>query len=200
MAKNKQAGKFSARDLLAKYQKEDIPQTNGTEVTREKDVDTFDYNEQVNEKILEYNKNILTLDPKYTSLKPLKKIIVRVFLKDMKRSAGGFLLPNVVMVKRQTNSGMGAVAGEIEAPPYSKKAVIVAVPAHYKDYMPVGTQIYLEEDVIEAHAVGTSQEALIRIKNAFVHPEAGLNQIPQTPDHEDYGYLAIPYEAISFIA
>lgn len=198
MAKNKPANKYSARDLLLKMQKEDISETTGMEKTREKDIEVSDYNDELNNQIIKYNSEIFNLDPEYTSLRPLKKLIVRVFLKEMKRTNGGLLIPNVVMVKKPTQSGIDYV-GEVEAPPYSKKAIVVAVPKHFEEYMKPGTVIILEDEVIEASVLGRSQEATVRIKNAFVHPEKNLSQFPENPSSADYGYLAIPYEAISFI-
>ena len=197
MSKNKPAGKFSQRDLLLKYQKEDIKETTGLEKIREQDIEVFDMNEDTNNKVIEYNKNIMTLDSDYSSLKPTKKLVVRAFMKELVRTEKGTLIPNYIPVSKPTTSGIGS-SGVVEAPPYTRKVVVVAVPEHYQG-VKQGDILYLSEDTIKAFAKGNGNEATIHVKDAFIHPESNLSNIPDSISHKDYGYLLIEYHQIEFI-
>jgi hypothetical protein len=191
--KKKPLHKTTIKDLTPLLEKgQSQPTDNSTAIST---YETF-YNKNTVQAILDYNTNVINLDPSYTSLKPINKLLVRVFLKEIKVTESGLIIPNTEMVKRPTHSGYGSI-DEVESPfPYSQKAVVVAVPPFVKDIEP-GDIVYLNTKPIKPEVVGTGQEAMITIPNAFIHPELG-SELTTDFNSPLYGYLKINYTDIDF--
>jgi len=196
--KQKPKSNLSMRNLLSQHQDADVATMPGNE--REIDIKINSLIEEKQEQIINYNKEITTLNPDYTSLKPIRNIIVRVVLKEMERTSSGLLLPTNIFVKRSTEAGYGFM-GEMESPfPYSQKAVVVALPLDFTGDLKVGQFVYLSKEQVEATAMGKGNNAAIKIANCFTHPELYKSiQIPTEPINEHYGYLKINYFDIDFI-
>lgn len=193
--KKKPLHKTTIKDLTAVL---DSNSTKGGSVSDSTNISTYEtfYNKNTVQAILDYNSTVTTLDTQFTSLKPINKLLVRVFLKEIKVTESGLIIPNTEMVKRPTHSGYGSI-DEVESPfPYSQKAVVVAVPPFVKDIEP-GDIIYLNNRPVKPEVVGTGQEAMITIPNAFIHPELGT-ELTTDFTNPSYGYLKINYTDIDF--
>jgi hypothetical protein len=184
------------RNLISNHQEEVINDNN----QRELDIVLGDLTQEKNNQIIKYNETIQNLDPVYANLNPLNHIIVRVVLKEMQRTESGLLKPNTIFVKKPTESGFGYIA-EMESPfPYTLKAIIVAVPDQFKDKFKSGQFVYLNEEQVEAVALGKGNNAAIRIKNVFTHPEFFVESgTPSEPANQHYGYLKVNPYNIDFI-
>jgi len=168
----------------------------GNESSRVPDLSVIKFNEDMDASIKQYNKNILELDPEYTKLKPMQKVLVRVFLKELRKTEDGLYLPNTEFVRLKTHAGVGYV-GEVESPfPYSQKAVVVSVPDSVTT-IKSGDIVYLSNKPIQAVPDGSGNEARITIPNAFIHPELG-DDLSTNPNDRLYGYLQVNYFEIDF--
>jgi hypothetical protein len=176
------------------YQKTDNP-----ELEREQDISIKEIDLAANEALITYNENLFNLNPAYLELKPIRKVLLRVFVLPAKVDDNGIIIPNTLYVKKLTDSGFG-YAGEIENIfPYSKKAVVVAVPEVLKSSLNVGEVVFLSDDQVNAVTAGSGNNAEIIIKNAFVRPDVYLKrQIPTEPTNEHYGYVLVDYADIQF--
>lgn len=169
------------------YQKTDAP-----ELEREQDISIKEIDSSANDLLIAYNENIFNLNPEYTELKPIRKVLLRVFTLPAKTDDNGILIANTLYVKKLTDSGFG-YAGEIENPfPYSKKAVVIAVPEVLKSSLNVGEIVLLSDDQVNAVTAGSGNNAEVIIKNAFVRPDVYLKrQIPTEPSNAHYGYVLV---------
>jgi hypothetical protein len=186
---------FSMRDQLVKAQVEDA----NTQSEREVDIEISDFDAEKNELYKQYNESILKLDTLYTDIKPIRKIIVRAFVQEAEEDTNGVLRSPSLFVKKVTDSGYG-YAGVIENPfPYSRKAVVVAVPENLKLSLSPGEVVVLEEDQVQCFARGKGDNAETIVKNAFVRSDVYKElSIPQNPTNQHFGYLKIDYSAIDF--
>ena len=156
---------------------------------------TIKYDAEFNDKIKKYNSSIRTLDSRFSSLDPISKVMVRVFLKELVIENGVYI-PNTTFVRLPTHQGAGYV-GEIQNPfPYSNKAIVVAAPEStpYK----VGDIVVLSDNPIKAVPTGSGKEATITIPASFMHPDIEVELTPDL-DNPNYGYLLIDRYAIEFI-
>lgn len=186
--KDKTATKLSMNDILNKYQEKD-PVTRQAQKEMES-IKEIVINSEENDKIINYNKRVNQLDELYTSLQPLSDVIVRVFLIEPTITESGLIIPHKEIVPISTNNGVGTWA-EAESPfPYSKKAVVIAVPKDHPNLSP-GDIVMLSGNPIEAKTHGTSNNAYFRIKNEFFHPDSNFTQTPQDPNDRHYGYLLV---------
>jgi hypothetical protein len=148
--------------------------------------------------LIEYNKKVLDLDTTYTSLIPISDIIVRVFAKELERTKSGIILPASAPVVIPTNSGHGNL-GTVESPySYSKKAVVIAVPAGYKG-LDAGDIVQLSDATVTGHAIGAGHEATISIRHSFTHYDHNSEQPPTNPKNPHYGYLMVPVRFIDCV-
>ncbi len=186
---------FTVRDQLMKYQNEE--KTSKLEREPEVRIDSFDV--EKNNKLIAYNEAITNINPVYASLKPIRQVLLRVFTTPAKIDDNGIFVPNTIYVKRVTESGFG-YAGETENPfPYSKKAIVVAVPETLKQSLSVGDIVLLSDDQVSAVVAGKGTNAEIIVKNAFVRNDIYTKkQIPSDPENEHYGYILVDYSNIQF--
>lgn len=152
-------------------------------------------------KTTDYNSKVLELNPKYTSLIPLQHIIVRCFLLETVRTESGIIIPPKVIVDIPTNTGVGK-KGEVESPfPFSRIAVIVAVPPSYKNNpdspYKVGTRCMLDGSPLKATVQGDG--VLFDLPSGFTHPEWDQLQFPTDFENEHFGYLKVSYRDIDLI-
>ena len=157
------------------------------------------YNDDQNQKLVDYNANIKKINDKYSNLKMRFDVLVRVFVNPMEVGESGVLKPNSIPVSAPTNSGVGYI-GQIHNPfPYTPKAVVVSIPDEIKD-LKVGDIVILADSPVKAVAIGRGDQATITIPNKFVHPDEANKYpldapIPTDPSDENYGYLIIkPYD------
>lgn len=144
--------------------------------------------------IVDYNSNITTLDPLYSSIKPLTSYIVRIFLREPKVTDEGILIPNKQYIDVPTQNGMGTLQ-QIESPfPYSNKAIIVAAPEIGS--LKPGDIVQLNSNPIRPIPQGHGKNAVVVVPSAYIHPEAGSYEIPQKPSNKHYGYLILPSHEI----
>lgn len=187
---------FSVRDQLVKSQIEDSV-VEKTE--REIDIEINAFDADKNSKYAAYNASVLELNPLYTSIKPIRKVIVRTYVQEATTDENGILRSPSIYVKKVTESGYG-YAGVIENPfPYSRKVVIVAVPENLKLSLSPGEVVVLEDEQVQCFARGKGDNAETVVKNAFVRSDI-YNEptIPQDPTNEHFGYLKIDYSSIDF--
>jgi hypothetical protein len=163
------------------------------------DIPSEYFNEEENQKLVEYNKKVTEIDPLYSKLTPRFDLLVRVFVNPLEEK-DGILIPNTIAVRSQTKAGPG-FAGIIENRfPYSRKAVVISVPDEITD-LKSGDIIYLSETPVQAKALGTGNNAVTIIPNKFVHPDeaykySAVQPIPVDPTDPNYGYLLVkPYDA-----
>lgn len=155
------------------------------------------FDENLDKSIKEYNKNITKLDSRFTSLIPMNKILVRVFLKELKKNESGLYIPQVEFVRSKTHAGVGYI-GEVESPfPYSKQAVVVSVPDNNATSLVPGDIVLLNSKPVKAEPSGSGNEARIIIASAFTHPDLG-DEVPTNPADDNYGYLLIQSFDIDF--
>lgn len=156
---------------------------------------TIKYDAEFNSKIKLYNTLIEDLDPRFTSLTPVSKVLVRVFLKEL-TVENGVYIPNTTFVKLPTHQGSGYV-GEVQNPfPYSKKAIVVAAPES-TDFK-AGQIVILSANPITAVSTGSGKEATITIPASFTHPDIDIELTPDV-NNPNYGYLLVDRYAIEFI-
>lgn len=74
-----------------------------------------------------YNKTINEHLPEYTSFIPMRKVVVRCYVMEDYEQGGIMIRPDYQVFPRTAN-GMGVMEPETSPYPYSRKAVVVAVP------------------------------------------------------------------------
>lgn len=143
-----------------------------------------------------YNEEVMTLNPKYSEeLKPLNKILVRCFLIEPTRTKSGMIIPHTITVSIPTQSGAGHVE-EVESPfPYSKQAVVVAVPDNF-DLFDQGDIVQLNGEPIHPIPTRAGKGAGIMIRHGFCHHDWKHDHLPTNVEDEHYGYLLIPTHMI----
>lgn len=155
------------------------------------------YDDTYNNKLKKYNDNILTLDSTYSSLKPRNKVLVRVYAKEMVNK-GGVLIPTQQRVMMRTQSGYGHI-GTMDSPyPYSRKAVVIAVPEYVTD-LKSGDIVELTGNPVKAIAIGSGNESSITIPKAYMSNEYPHEEPPTDPENKHFGYLLIDNQEISMI-
>lgn len=187
--KDKQASKTSINDMLNKYKNEDV-------VTKQEEIVTSNikdevYSEEQRNKIVNYNLNVQYLNPRYAKLKPIKDVIVRVFLHEPEVTEGGLIMPHKEVVPLPTSNGYGNWA-EVESPfPYSRRGVVVAVPEEMKN-IKAGDIVQLASNPVEAKVIGNSNNATVRVKNEFFLADSNLRHTPYDVSSEHFGYIIVP--------
>jgi hypothetical protein len=186
--KDKQAKKFTMKDLMTTHQNKDIKEVQNDRITNELKEENYD--EAFNEALKVYNQSITTLDPDYTNLYPIRDVLLRVFVNEPEVTESGLIISQKEIVPIPTRNGQASWA-EVESPyPYSTKAIVVAVNKN-SELVP-GDIVYLQNRQVQAAVIGTSNEATITIKNAFVHPDLKAQIPPKDPSNKHYGYLLLP--------
>lgn len=156
-------------------------------------VHAFKYTDEYMEQVQKYNQGLTTLDPKYTSVKPLHEILVRFYLHEP-TVVGGLVMPFKEFVPVPTKSGVGS-STELETDfPFADKAVIVSAP----DSNPLkpGDIVKTSRKATQLLVLGTGANALIKIEQSFVHPDSMLHYPPTDISNQHYGYALIQYHLI----
>lgn len=194
--KEKPTGKTSINDLLNEYKVTDPVESQKERVVSQ--IKESNYNLDLFESIERYNSNIMNLDSLYSELQPINDVLLRVFLLVPEKTANGLVVPFKKFVPIPTKAGVGSWA-EVESPfPYSTKAIVVSAPIENK-YFKAGQIVQLANDQVEAQVVGSGEDAYIRIKNGFMHPDSNLTIAPKDPNNIHYGYLLVPSYEIKTI-
>jgi hypothetical protein len=161
-------------------------------------IDDYSITEEFDKELKEYNAGLHNLDEDYKALKPLSKILLRVFCKTSYKTKEGTLVMPDVNIPVATQSGYGS-HHFIQSPyPYANKAVVVSVPKGYETLKP-GDIVGLERSPIHAEAVGRGSDAHVVIRGAFVHPDSNLTSLPIDPRDKHYGYILVDYFEINMI-
>ena len=138
-----------------------------------------------------YNNSLTTLDPTYSGIKPLNKIIVRCFLNEPVVLSSGLTLPYKEMLSYKTQSGQYK-AGEFETDwPYKDKAVVVAVPEGTTVVQP-GDIIQLYPTAVDVRVIGQGNNIKPVVANYFVQVDSvNVKNAPTKISDPDYGYVLI---------
>lgn len=193
--KDKKRSETSINDLVNQHRQEDgNPKAKQISMEHEA-VQAEVFTQSELESIAQYNNNITTIDDLYGSIKPLNKVLVRVFLLEPSKSENGLLSPQKQILPVSTNSGVGTLM-EIESPyPYSNKAIVVASPG--LSTVKRGDIVQLESAPVRVNGAG--HNAVVVIPNAYLHPDANTTIVSTDPGSKHYGYLLIPSHEISVI-
>jgi len=151
------------------------------------------FSKEQNEKILNYNRSLRTIDQTYASVQPLQDVLVRVFLIEPEVTESGFIVPHKEILPVPTNLGVGQYA-EAESPfPYSKKAIVISVPQDFTK-LKQGDIVYLSGNPVEAKIIGSAQNAYFKVKNEFFMSDT-IKNTPLDINSPHYGYLMVsPYD------
>lgn len=157
-------------------------------------VDVFDFNEDFNNELVNYNENIHNYDPEFTKINVYHKILVRMYVKPLQRNSQGLLMPSEQMVNVPTKSGYGNLMALRNPWPFDTRAVIIAVPSWAKDSneYPIGSEVLLSGAVTEGRIIGNGDQGVVNLPYQFLHPDiVEGNHMPLNPSHRGYGYMLI---------
>lgn len=179
--------KTSVKDLLNEIQQRD-PATESP-IEKEARMDGFKFDEEFNNKLIEYNSKIRELDPLYANLKPLStNVIVRMFVNELKKTDSGLLLPNHELVRIRTANNLGTLQIVENPYPYSRRGIVVSVPDGFENIKP-GDEVILANRPI--HATGDGENASIGIPGWFTHPDFTGSVATRDPLNPHYGYVLV---------
>lgn len=160
------------------------------QVKAETNIHAYKYQPEYAENAKLYNQNLSVLNPDYTNIVPLRKVIVRCFVIEPTVTEGGLVLPYKQMLSYQTKSGQGK-AGEFETDwPYADKAVVVSVPEG-TTLIKQGDIVQLTRNAIEIRVAADGNNAVPVIANGYVHVDSKNEQTPKDMTDPDYGYVLI---------
>jgi hypothetical protein len=152
---------------------------------------------EMERKYKEYNESIKELDPMYSNLIPVSKILVRCYVMEYTRTEGGLLIKPIVTIPVPTQNGIGKI-GDVETPfPYQTKAIVIAAPKRYEETYPVGATVQLSSSPIKA--VSRGKDSGIDLPYAFTHASYPYPGVPANVEDRHYGYLLVPPMEIDVI-
>lgn len=191
LRKNKPNSKKTMLDHIKENQSSDPL---GKQVAvAQSNIHAFKYTEEYMEQVQKYNNELRTLDPLYTSVKPLHEILVRFYLHEPTK-VGNLVMPFKEFVPVPTNSGVGRSA-ELETDyPFADKAVIVSAPE--SNPLKPGDVVKTSRKATQLVVLGTGANAMIKIEQSFVHPDAMMHLPPTDISNPHYGYALIQYHLI----
>jgi hypothetical protein len=139
----------------------------------------------------EYNNNITTLDPYYSSLKPRnRKVLVRVYAKDFEKNSDNVLVySKTEFLPIVSGVNQSIIYDDFPNPyPLTRKAIIVASEVMGLD---VGSIVSLSRK--PTVGIGKQDSGYVQVQDSFVHPEKeeNYNECPQDASDPNYGYLLI---------
>lgn len=156
----------------------------------ETNIHAYKYQPEYAEQAKQYNKTLLNLNPDYTNITPLRKILVRCYVIEPTVTEGGLVMPYKQMLSYQTKSGQGK-AGEFETDwPYADKAVVVSVPDG-TTLIKQGDLVQLTRNAVEIRVAAEGNNAVPIIANGFVHVDSKNEMTPKNMDDPDYGYVLV---------
>jgi len=204
MAKSKKSKKIDLKDIIAESNATPVVDTvdsnpNTVEAEIPLNTESFDFSEEFNQQLLDYNANITNLDPDFTSIVSRSKFLVRVLARPLEKDENGVILPNMEIVGVPTKNGVDYV-GHMENPfPYSQLAIVVSVPKHFDD-IKVGDVVFLGKNPTIGRATGRADNAMIQIPQAFLHPlKTKAKYPPVDPSDPMYGYLSVFTNDIEYV-
>lgn len=158
--------------------------------------------------IKKYNQEIKNLNPLYSNMIPVTKVLVRCFHIETERTESGLIVtPTKALVKLPTRAGVG-FKGTAESPYlYTRKAVIVSVPERYMNdengKIKPGVIVQLENPALQAIPTGRNstggEEFDIDMPNAFTHYSYQGITPPIDPEDDHFGYLLVSVTDIQMI-
>ena len=137
---------------------------------------------------IEYNKNIENHLDEYLNFEPTRKIVVRCFVMEYYEQNGILQIPDIQVPVRTAN-GVGHKEFQKSPWPYSRKAVIVAVPKNHDIYKP-GDIVLLERGVTLT-APKQNSEMPFHMPKAFTTDSWNDMEPPHSMKSEHYGYLIL---------
>lgn len=157
-------------------------------------IHAFKYTDTYMEQVKAYNANLKTLDPQYTSVKPLHEILVRFYLHEP-TVVGNIVMPFKQYVPVPTKSGIGKY-DEIESDfPFRLKAVVISAPE--SNPLKPGDEIMLSRKAIQMNVIGDGgANRQIIVEQGFVHPDSFLHEVPTDVTSPHYGYGLVQYHEI----
>lgn len=148
---------------------------------------------------VQYNKNLLTLDPKFSNLKMVNGIMVRCFkiLPDI--SEQGIMRPQPTIVSVQTASGIQSHM-DVNKVGYDYKAVVVSVSDNYPS-LKVGDVVIIDKNAVKPVAIGNIKEGYMQIipKQFFYPSGQGVNVLQPKFGSDEYGYITINYSEVQAV-
>ena len=149
--------------------------------------------EKLQEEHGDYNNTITELDKRYTSIKPTRSILVRVFAKMPAISDSGLLIDQPIKVPIQTINGRG-IQGYTQSPyPVTDKAIVVSVPEAYE-------YTYKQKDIVQLGDIPVRcpfpGDSTVVPMYAYTHPDYPNEFVPTKVTDKDYGYYLVPENLI----
>ena len=154
----------------------------------------FEFTDEFDEKLKAYNERIKDIHPDYGAFKPYDKILVRLYTRPLERNSSGLVIPHYEPVQIPTRSNVGNAMVVPSPYPFTRKAVIVALPEvdYIKNRFNIGDTLILAQKQVVARSIGSGDDAAIDIPNKFFLPDfydrAGM---PIDPEDKNYGYILI---------
>lgn len=145
------------------------------------------YNDQEAQDRIEYNQKINEHLEEYTSFKPLRKVIVRCYLMEAFDQNGVWIKPEIE-VHVKTSNGMGIKDTVYSPYPYSRKAVVVAVPEGMAS-LSVGDEVLLERGVVLS--MKANENTPFHLPKAFTASSWFDLEPPTNMKSPHYGYLIV---------
>ena len=193
MKNKKESRRLNMKDLVNELQTNEKPVVDNSA----KYADEFSFiSEEHADKLKKYNEELNNINPVYGNLIPFTKILVRVMVKELEKTEGGLYMPNMLEVPIPTQSGLGHVEQAENPWPYTRSAIVVAVPESFKNStfvsLSILDKVILSSSPVKGHAMSKGRGAAIGIANSFTHPlEYKNNQPPTDPSNPHYGYLLV---------
>lgn len=143
---------------------------------------------------IDYNNRITELDPDYAAFKPYRNMIVRMFLIAPKVNESGIIeSTGDRQVFAQGSQGTW-IDPQKTSYPFSRKAIVVAVPEDNKTFSP-GDIILLDRHMVVTERPSKDMPELVKF--AFTLPEWPDFHQPTDVKDKHYGYLCIdPFRGV----
>jgi len=191
LRKDKPASKVTMLDHIKANQSSD-PLAKQTMIAQS-NIHAFKYTDEYAAQVKKYNENLKTLDPTYTSVKPLHEILVRFYLHEP-TTVGSMVIPFKTHVPIQTKSGVGQYE-ELETDfPFRLKGIVISAPE--SNPLKPGDEILLSRRAIQMNVLGNGPNRKIVVEQGFVHPDSNLHDIPTDVSDPNYGYGLVEYHQI----
>jgi hypothetical protein len=198
MARNKRASILNKNDkpFMKKTMRDVVPvfdEENNTSDEVNDTVDVFAFDEDFNNKLIEYNENIKTIDPDFAKLKTFNKILVRMHVNPLRKNEDGLLIPSEEVIQVPTKAGYGNLMALRNPWPFNRRAVIISGPEYSKNDFSPGDEVLLSGNVTEGKLLGSGDQGFVDLPFKFLHPDFVEGQsMPLDPSHKGYGYMLIP--------
>lgn len=190
LRKNKPKSKTTMLDFIKENQTNPLEKQTAV---AQSNIHAFKYTEEYHNQILDYNKNLTTIDPLYESVKPLHEVLVRFYLHEPVVK-GSLVIPFKQNIPIATKNGQATYADVESDFPFTTKAVVVSAPE--SNSLKTGDVILLSRKAIQMYVVGTGANATINVEQGFVHPDSKLREVPTDLTSQHYGYGMVAYHEV----